>query len=366
MKRERIGADYLFIPGDISDSAQPDEFILASEVISEISNFLQVPLDKIVSVPGNHDVDWTVTTNYPHDQSGFRRAQRYQPLQQNECIFRQIMANGVGNLLEFPYFTIWEFDDLLVVGYNSSWQDSPEIPTHHGEISSGSLDEIQSNLDKIDTSHTRLKIFLVHHHPVQYSDPIPNEPDFSAMTNAENLLTLLRTKQFDMLIHGHKHSPRFQSLSIDSGFPLAILCAGSFSRQLDTRWSGHVNNQFHLIHVDERDDATKCIAGYVDSWTYLSGSSWMSSQPQNGIIHRAPFGTYVQPNQLASTLRPIIEQELNAKEFVSWDDLISVIPYLAYLPTERTVEVLDNLASELGYHRHGTPPDKVILLKGKG
>ena len=56
---QNVPADYLIIPGDISDRAKPDEFLLASEIITEVAATLQVPIEKILFVPGNHDVDWT-------------------------------------------------------------------------------------------------------------------------------------------------------------------------------------------------------------------------------------------------------------------------------------------------------------------
>ena len=232
LRSEHLKADYLILPGDMCHEGQPDEVDLASQLIWDTANALGIPPKKIVFVPGNHDIDWTAISAYPCDRSGFRRGQRYAPLRNNEWIFAQIMNNGSGQLLTPPHYIVWEFDNIVVVGYNSAWHDEPGDAVHHGLVDQQALLELEKYLNGIDLSPSRLRLFTVHHHPLLYSDPIPNEPDFSAMTNAENLLDLLRAKEFDLLVHGHKHKPCFKTQIIHSGFPLAILCSGSFSAKL--------------------------------------------------------------------------------------------------------------------------------------
>ncbi len=361
VKDADLHADYLILPGDVSNKASPAEFALASDIVQEIAQAFGVDRERVIYVPGNHDVDWAVMA--ADDPTGFRRSQRYAPLQGEQWMFREILSRSPRPLTEEPYFSVWEYDDLVVVGYNSSSHDEPSASVHHGLISTESLGELGACLDALDLTKERLKLFLVHHHPVQYSDPIPNEPDFSAMTNAGNLLKLLRQKHFDLVVHGHKHCPRFETYIIDSGFPLAILCAGSFSSVLDTRWSGYVNNQFHMIDVDGRDSDNACIFGVVRSWTYLCGKGWTESQQNNGIPHASPFGTYLLPETLKATIEPLLRERLEKGDYVEWRDVVEAMPQLKHLQPERVIEVLDALAINLSFRRHGSPPDEVVLLK---
>lgn len=358
----RLSADYLVLPGDVSNHATPEEVSLASDVVIEIAAALGVAMDRVFFVPGNHDVDWSVMSG-KGDPTGLRMGQRYDPINGRDWVFSEIISRSAESLLEDPYFSVWEDEDVVAIGYNSSSHDGPTTSVHHGLISNESLSLLDSKLDSLDLSPARLRLFLVHHHPVQYSDPIPNEPDFSAMTNAGNLLRLLARRRFDLVIHGHKHSPRFETHIIDSAFPLAILCAGSFAAILDTRWSGFVNNQFHLIEVNGRDGANETIYGIVSSWTYLCGRGWLASQPNNGIPHISPFGTYMLPGELRTALEPIVGSLLETKSFVEWSEVLKGAPRLKHLKPERVVEVLDYLATRLSFRRHGTPPDEVILLK---
>jgi UDP-2,3-diacylglucosamine pyrophosphatase LpxH len=363
LKREKIRADYMLLPGDVSHRAQPDELSLASDVLLRIAQALGVSRSRILFVPGNHDVDWSVMTLPGSAATDFRRSQRFAALANKQWLFGKLAHRSALRLLEKPYLALWEFPNLLVAGCNSSWHDDPAVSTHHGLISTDDLQALDERLAELDLPPERVKVFLVHHHPVQYSDPIAEEPDFSVMVNAENLLTLLHRRHFDLLIHGHKHAPRFRTHISNAGFPLAILGAGSFSAQLDTRWSGYVNNQFHMVELDGRDGASGYVFGAVKSWTFLCGRGWIESQKNNGIRHVLPFGTYLLPNELAASVRPIIVELMQTKAYVEWKEVVQRCPRLEHLPPERIIETLDALAREVGFRRHGDPPDDIILLK---
>ena len=364
LKKQSIRADYLVLPGDISHFAQPVEVQMASQIVLEVAETLKVEPERIVFVPGNHDVDWTVL-RVP-DSTGVRSKQRYDALRHEKWAFAGIMEKGNPHVLDPPYFSVWEFGDLLAVGYNSSWKDNPKEAIHHGAIDNLHLDALDEDLAKIDMSSSRLRMFLVHHHPIQYSDPVSDPPDFSVMTNAGNLLSLLQKYKFDLLIHGHKHIPKFQTYIVNASSPLAILCSGSFSVLLDTRWSGHVNNQFHMVYVEGRDDQLKHVYGRVESWTYLCGAGWVQSKSHNGIRHYEPFGIYIQPEELKKTLRPILQNKFSNKDFVVWPDILSEVAQLRFLPPERVTDVLNSLSADIGFKLHGELPTDLILLKTGG
>lgn len=363
LDKNNVKADYVVVPGDITDSADPNEFELASSLITEIASQLEVPANKIIVVPGNHDVNWAILKINPNDNSGVFHKLRYAPLTNEKLIFSNILNSGTHNLLDYPHIKVWEYDSAVVVGLNSSWDDDPKIAVHHGLVQQESINELEKVLNTLDLDTPRLKIFVVHHHPVAYSDPLPSSPDFSMMTNSPNLLKLLQSKQFDLCIHGHKHVPRFDSISIGSGFPLAILAAGSLSAILDTRWSGCVNNQFHLVHVDGRDDKNMCAYGKVESWTYTNASDWTISKPHNGIDHLVPFGTYLQPNILLKELETIILQQLSDDKFTTWSKIKELNLNYNFLPPNLVVEVIDKLTNSIGFDRHGSPPDEIVIIK---
>jgi UDP-2,3-diacylglucosamine pyrophosphatase LpxH len=363
VKEGRLSADYLILPGDVSDRAQPDELSLASDVLLRVAKALNVRQSRVLFVPGNHDVDWSVMPLPGSTASGFRKSQRFAALANPEWFFGKILRRSRMKIIETPHLALWDFPDLVVVGYNSSWHDSPDVAIHHGLISNEDLVYLDERLGRMELLPNKLRVFLVHHHPLQYSDPIAEEPDFSVMVNADNLLALLQRRQFDFLVHGHKHAPRFRTHISDTSFPLAILGAGSFSAQLDTRWSGYVNNQFHLVEIHGRDSESGCTFGLIKSWTYLCGQGWLESQKNNGIRHLLPFGTYLLPQELRNSVRPVLRELFRNRDYVEWREVVQRLPRLQHLPPDRIVETLDAIAEQEGFRRHGEPPDGIILLK---
>jgi 3',5'-cyclic AMP phosphodiesterase CpdA len=353
--------DFLIIPGDLTTLARPREFDQACRVVEAIAAALRLSEEKVIFVPGNHDVDWAVINADPGDPTGFRRKQRYEPLSNPEWLFgRRLLADHKG-LLDSPFTYCYQTRQLLVVGYNSSWHDDPSMSMHHGLIDSMHLNKMQDDLSRIPYDPKQLRVFVVHHHLMQYSDPIPGEPDFSAMTNAGNLLSLLRSNRFDLVINGHKHSPHFETFVIDSSWPITILTAGSFAAKLDTRWSGIVNNMFHLLEIQTRDPVNHSIAGRLRTWAYLAGKGWIPSGEHNGIRHDLAFGANLTRHALKETLTPIIEHGFESRDYLTWEYLCNKFPSLEHVAPPTASLALGDLEAELSFYIHGDPPSLVLL-----
>lgn len=362
LQSETISADYLVLPGDITHQARPREVQIASEFILQAAEALCVSQNKIVFVPGNHDVDWSVFDR--NDNTGVRWGQRYDPIGHENFHFKNLIENGQGNVLSPPHFTAWNFDDLLVIGYNSASHDSPvqEDIVHHGLADPDHLDSIRAYVMNIGPPDGRLRLFVVHHHPLAFSEPIPETADFSLMTNAENLLTLLHECGFDLLIHGHKHHPRFETHSTQTYPHLPILCSGSFSVEIDTQWAGTVNNQFHLVTVDGREGENNRIKGKIISWTNNHSRGWIPSEEStSGIHHIIPFGSYVMPQELDARLEPFITQWFTDHEHILWKQIIERFPDLQYLPLNSAIAAFKRMEHRLGRQSmHQTCKDLIL------
>jgi len=346
---ENIRANYLVLPGDITNRATPQEVALASEFILQAADALQVPHDRIVFTPGNHDVDWTVVD--PTDMTGIRWDQRYVPIGSPRFHFRNLINNGDGDILSTPYFTAWTFDNLLVLSYNSASHDTPtaENGAHHGLADPLHLAQIRNYLTTNPHPEGQVRLFLVHHHMLDFSEPILDKPDFSLMTNAENLLNLLHEFGFDLVIHGHKHQPRFETHCTQTFPHLPILCAGSFSVEIDTQWAGTIDNQFHIVNVNGRDGTENNITGTITSWTNNRSRGWIPSDEfTSGIHHVIPFGNYVMPNELDVRLEPFIREWLLANDHILWSNVVGQFPELEHLPLKSAIEAFNRMARLLG------------------
>ena len=317
-------------------------------------------------VPGNHDVDWTVLK--ADDTTGVRWKQRYDPISSDRFHFKSLTDRGVGSVFSAPYFTAWTFPDLLVIGYNSASHDKPvdEDAVHHGLADPNHVAAIRTYLETLSPSDGCIRLFLVHHHPLNYSDPTPGTPDFSAMTNAGNLLSLLHEFHVDLFIHGHKHHPHFETHSTATFPHLPILCSGSFSVEIDTHWSGTIDNQFHLITVDGRTGTESRITGKVISWAFNHCRGWIPSEEKaSGIHHIIPFGNYVMPNELDARVEPFAIDSLKEHDFVLWKHVVNQVPDLEHLPLDSAIAVFDRLATRLNCVRMYETLKELILFKNE-
>ncbi len=366
VKEKRIRPDYLLLAGDLTNEGQPDEVLLASRVVTDLLDAFHVPLERFFFVPGNHDSDWAVLDL--HDSTGFRFNQRYSPLRNAATVFEDATNLYKGHMLEAPYFSIYETNNVLIAGYNSSWHDSREKELHHGLISMKHLDELRHVLPP-ERNALQVRIFALHHHIAAHkkANPADDTPDVSIAAHSEELLEFLEEFRFDILIHGHLHKPGFQTLIRSSGSPLGILGAGSFSCEPKREFNGQITNYFHVVEMLRRSGETMCLQGRVRSWAYQPAGQWIPASRNNTctIDHVMPFGEYILPGELSKLVTPAIEAAFAGKNAVKWSEVIPSLPDydMDCLPSDLVNTVLREVASSLGMEVHGAAPDDVILFR---
>lgn len=362
---EEIRADYLILPGDLTNAGKPSEVKIASKLILQAADALGVAHDKIVFTPGNHDLDWS--RHDLGDDTGISWGDRYNALGHSTFHFREIIDRGIGDVLAPPYFIAWTFDDLITIAYNSSSQDNPlgTDHIHHGFADPDHIDALRAYLQSITIPDDTLRLFLVHHHPLDFSDPIPSF-DFSLMQNADNLLDLLHEFRFDLIIHGHKHHPRFETHTTSTYPHLPILCSGSFSVEIDTQWSGTVENQFHLVEVNGRTGTENRIQGNIVSWANNRARGWIPSDEfTHGIHHISPFGNYVMPDKLDALIESFIRTHLYKHPDVQWKHVLDEFPHLEHLPAKSAEAAFSRLATKFDYDFFAKTAMHQLMLSGK-
>lgn len=365
IEEQKISADFLIVPGDIADRGHPNEYRLAAEMIQFVADELGVRDDRIVIGLGNHDVNWPLSSALVDDTTELSSELRFAPVL-HEPWFREKIESGTGSLVQEPFYKISNYSRVLVVCYNSACTDTHNSKPHHGAALQHHLVNLRADLEAISTQAFDLRVFVTHHHPVIYSDPRPDQPDFSAMVNAENLLSLIRDFRFDLLIHGHKHSPRFAVYEVNHGHPLAILCAGSFSKSLDTSWAGIVANQFHLFEISGRDAQADQIFGRLRSWAYRYRAWVESTKAYHGIRHTSPFGYSEKPIDLRARLEVALDHRLTSVGHLKWEDFIGFEPRLAHMPIDGLIDMIRKYANDRGCTLHWTETDdleRLILIR---
>ncbi|MCF5467527.1 metallophosphoesterase family protein [Pseudomonas syringae] len=368
VESEGLRANYLIVPGDITNSACKPEFELASERISQIASFLTVPESNILFCPGNHDVDWETIkalSSLNHPESQVIKA-KYFNFNSAGSVFSRNLSSATGSFDESPYLAVWDFDDALICALNTSVFDGPDKKPHCGEVRPDQLLKIDAYLSSIGRTK-KLKLFMFHHHPVQYLDDTFNQPDFSVMSNAVGLLDLLSKHEFDFVVHGHKHIPRFNMEIRDIGHPLNILCAGSFSAYLDNKYFESVGNRFHLVEFHDRCPISTYARGAVKTWTHFVGRGWMPSLRRPGAEHHQNFGAFLPRAQLVIKITAEFEKIFISAQFIKWADFVSNNPEFRYFTSETLRASLKEVAGSMGLILHEIDAfglDKLVILKG--
>lgn len=354
-KSSKGSIDYLVLPGDITHQSNLIEYHLGGEFIKNIVSILSLDESKIIFTPGNHDVDWSVFSGIEEEEKNWRRAHKYNTLVDSRHLFSKITHS---KLLETPFFTKWEFDDVIFFGFNSSWHDDSIQEKHYGFIEISHIEQLKLELESTDLK--KLKIFVTHHHLHQFDNPHPKWIDVSAMQNAQSLLNLLSEYSFQFVIHGHRHVPYFLTTSIANFSPINILCSGSFSCEVPAQIAGYVGNMFHIIEFDEYSE--NVCKGQIVSLAYDNRTGWIQSKSNHGIDYLNPFGTTVKLEILLAQCETELNSLLETKSVVKFDELKLKIPDLAYLPLHSLISLLDQLQSICSCMK-GSTGEGIIFIK---
>ena len=212
LQQEGLSADYLVIPGDLTDTGQHEEARTASEVIRELCEAWQIQKDRLIVVPGNHDVNRQAKTVGNATDREFWRQFQFAALSDPKLFFADRMAIGSYNLCIDPHLAIWNLPEVDFVVYNSAaFEDEDASTPRHGRVVPDAIVAIDAYFRPRQAADDHLRVFVTHHHPIEYTDEDPDWVDFSMMHGSADLLRCLTTHSFDIFIHGHKHLPRCRS-----------------------------------------------------------------------------------------------------------------------------------------------------------
>ncbi|WP_274371232.1 metallophosphoesterase family protein [Morganella morganii] len=365
VKENNVEATHLLIAGDISNRADYKEIDLAAERIKNITEILKIPDNNIYFVPGNHDSNWqdekyAIEQGLPHDKVVEKKFWNIM----NHEYFKNIHDNAsFKSYYQSPYTSIWESDDIIAVGINSSVFDVYDKKPHHGEVRNEFLREVTSELKKLPNDSRKIKILFTHHHPKNYSDTTFEDPDFSQMKNSEDFLNFAFVNEFDFLVHGHKHIPRFNIHSDINNIPIVTLCAGSFSASLKEYHNG-VANFFHIIEVDKICDNIDSVCGKIKSWSYFLSKKWMEADfLRDSISHEEYFGAFMNRKILRRDLESKICELFENTNSIRWSTLSSELKDLEYCNRRVLFGLLNDISESNGFEVMFGKDNNPTLLK---
>lgn len=356
-QKEAGNFEFLIIAGDITNQSNLIEYDCGSKFLNKLVTELKIDLSKVIFVPGNHDVDWSVLegkTIYT-DEKPLRRSHKYNTLKDTNHIFS---ALACPDLVTAPYIKKWVYDDVVYFGFNSAWHDDVIEEHHFGLILPEQIEELRRQFVETNFSN-KLKIFLVHHHLHQFSNPHPSWRDISTMQNAQPLLELLTEFEFNFVIHGHRHQPNFHSTTINNSKNINILCSGSYCCEIPTSVAGHIGNVFHII---EFDDIPKC-QGRILSYAYNPRDGWTESRDHDGINHLNPFGNELTYDELLKKCTDSINMHFQASTYMLCSDLTEKIPDLKYLQLTQQKKLFAQLENDCNAKKGTDTLQEVFFIK---
>ena len=254
--------------GDFAYSATSEEFSEATKLFQFLRDELKLDSSHFVFCPGNHDVNWDLST--------FERAQRFDPY----LIFlRQFYGPSLFGQL-YPLVT-WDFgvasqrpdpSDLaaihydadrkaLFVSFNSCVYETEQH--HYGFISHPQQRKIASILEALNIPDDALRVAVVHHHLHPYPDfmkPLEAEHwlDMSTIRDGGLFERFLEKVGFDLVLHGHKHRPQLRETIVRDRYsqePIKslIVCGAGSCGVVQTELEHSTGNQFQVLEfVNDR------------------------------------------------------------------------------------------------------------------
>ncbi len=308
--KDDIRADLILCPGDISHKTSIIGFSHAFSLLNyELRS--AVNASHTYCALGNHDV-----CSRGSDSDPFHQAK-------NIHLSYPVKEKNVRDMYWSRGFYIVNYKDVAdILVINTAWDHYTNQKAKSGTFDSGRIEILQENLSQLVQSGIR--IALLHHHPVLHS--FANLSSKDVIPNGDQLMKVLSSHGFELIIHGHRHQPKMRRTN-DFGIQQHVLSAGSFSahlQELHTR-TRHV---FHLIKIEKHEDTNK-IKGLIKTWEFGFGNGWKpTSINSSEFPHLQNFGES-PPDDLAQRIikkindgQDYLDREILIREFPEIDNLL--------------------------------------------
>jgi 3',5'-cyclic AMP phosphodiesterase CpdA len=172
--RESYGLrpDLMIVTGDLTEWARPAEFAEVRRFLVEVSEFLGLARDRVVIVPGNHDISRAGCSGYfsTCEADGIDPVKPYWPKwRQYLTLFEDFYRDVPGVTFQVDQeWSLFKMPDLRVVvaGLNSTMAESHLETDHYGEVGEAQCRWFADALQRYEEEGW-LRIGAVHHNAVR-------------------------------------------------------------------------------------------------------------------------------------------------------------------------------------------------------
>jgi WD40 repeat protein/uncharacterized protein YjbI with pentapeptide repeats/3',5'-cyclic AMP phosphodiesterase CpdA len=240
---QRVEPDLAVLTGDLAEWGRKSEFEDVLRFAQSLAGLLELSAERLVIVPGNHDVNRALCQAYFATCEGNEESPKppyWDKWRHFVWLFRELY--GLGARVEFNERTPWtlfELDELEVVvaALNSTMAESHRDGDHYGQLGEAQLRWFE---DRLDAYQQRgwLRIAALHHNVRR--GPVRDDEN---LRDADHFTRILGSK-VNLVLHGHTHDGKLDWLA--PGVP--ILSTGSAAVTQQAR-PEEVPNQYQVLRI---------------------------------------------------------------------------------------------------------------------
>ena len=306
---------YLIVSGDITDKAQKEEFEYAEKFIKK----LNIPTEKVLIIPGNHDVNWDdnrlayskaiVDNNGKKD--GLKEYYKFkeEKFEKFSSFYSLLKRGEKFNVNDVVIDKLVFKEEKLIIFSLNSCEKCSERDGGHGFIDIQKLDSELIEFDKKEEFQDYSKVAVCHQNPLK--NYIKSDNEGFETGNWYRVKNTLVKHDINSIIFGHEHTP--DSTEKD-GF--IYISAGSLAKK------NLPALQFDLIKIVGNQEELKLDIRYYthqnDNVEKYPDGFWLAAtdSPYNKYVYlrKIPLGVSIDTNPiLPSSLQQTPINDINTR-----------------------------------------------------
>lgn len=273
--------DLVVVSGDIAETGRKAEYADARAFLDALAAHTGLPLERIIVVPGNHDVSWPLCRAY-FAECEDEEIEPVEPYGRKWRHYRDFVndLHGATAFSEEQPYRLHTYPELRVVvaAMNST---IPETHLPGGHFGRCGDEQLRWFADQLANAKDAVRIGVVHHNARRRA-----ENDDENLRD-EDALTGILGPHLDLLLHGHTHEGKQDRLADGT----LVLATGSAAVHLDRR-PKEVPNQYQILRIRP---------GGVTRWARMwggRGKGWLTD-PRAGAAGAATAGPVSVPLETA-------------------------------------------------------------------
>lgn len=359
---KEMNPQYIFLAGDLTSIGEPQEFWYCERKIISIADQVGIKHGNIICCLGNHDIDWNI---FEIANKKINKGTVEEVAQIIKAKYENIAASSAINCLdEFempsgenkgpaPYAGIYESDSFIVYVLNTGAFCTKEQAYSHGKLSIEQLNWFKKE-SEVRKDISKVKIVLMHHHPINYAYPVPTQ-DISVLEEGPEFVDIAIRNGINIVIHGHRHHPRVETVQRNFGGPITFICAGSLAVNTTQRKNGEIPNTIHFLDIEQEKDF------YVlhnFKYTGLEGWKPMICSGITPLDQVMNIGKIIPEEEINKSIE-VYKDSLKSFIRIEWEQLDDCLKFMTYESLNSKIrERLNDV-----YIINGRFPEPVMLMK---